>query len=743
MLLILAASDLVVGVSNDAVNFLNSARGARAAKNWIIMLIASIGVFIGATFSSGMMEVARKGIFHPQSFVFSEIMIIYLAVMLTDVILLDTYNSFALPTSTTVSIVFELLGAAVAVSLLKIGRDPLESLGDMAKYINTDQAFLIISGILLSVIIAFTVGSAVQFLTRLIFTFRYNKSLKRYGAIWGGLCISIITYFILIKGAKGSSFMTDEAKEWIQLNTWLILAASFIGWGIIVQLARALFKINIPRMVILFGTFALAFAFAGNDLVNFIGVPLAGLKSFQGFAAAPGADPNTFSMAFMSGEVQTETYLLLVAGLIMVTTLWTSRKARHVSKTELSIASHETGNERFGSSALSRSLVRSVVSMGQFMQGIVPVKLRNKINERFSRPVTASAAEAQSFDMIRASMNLTVASSLIALATSLGLPLSTTYVTFMVSMGTTLADRAWGRESAVYRVTGVFTVVGGWFLTAIIAFTVSMVFATLIDLGGLFATIALFFLAVFLFVRTFKNFQKREKTEKKTADEMNGEDILSICNNYTTKILDLIPEMLGDTFTALHDEDRKEIKKLKEKAQALLLETKNRKNHFTIRLRGIDESSMEYGHFYLQMLHYMREFSHSLYNIIDSCFEHVDNTHCGTNPQQHEELIKLQHDVNRIFSTVSNMVKKQDFKEKEPMKRIQENLLDEIVEYQKNQVKRIKNGETNTRNSVLYMTILTGTKDLLVDVIRLLKVQSKFNPVSPVVDKIPPLSEKT
>ncbi|MDZ7796212.1 MAG: inorganic phosphate transporter [Candidatus Marinimicrobia bacterium] len=246
MLLFLAASDLVVGVSNDAVNFLNSAKGARAAKNWIIMLIASIGVFIGATFSSGMMEVARKGIFHPQSFVFSEIMIIYLAVMLTDVILLDTYNSFALPTSTTVSIVFELLGAAVAVSLLKIGRDPLESLGDMAKYINTDQAFLIISGILLSVIIAFTVGSAVQFLTRLIFTFKYNKRLKRYGAIWGGLCISIITYFILIKGAKGSSFMTYEAKEWIRLNTWLILAVSFIGWGIIVQVTRSLFKINIP-----------------------------------------------------------------------------------------------------------------------------------------------------------------------------------------------------------------------------------------------------------------------------------------------------------------------------------------------------------------------------------------------------------------------------------------------------------------------------------------------------------------
>ena len=731
MLFFLAASDLIVGVTNDAVNFLNSARGARAAKNWIIMIIAGLGVFIGATFSSGMMEVARKGIFHPQSFVFAEIMIIYLAVMLTDIILLDTYNSLALPTSTTVSIVFELLGAAVAVSLLKIGRDPVEGLGDMAKYINTDKALLIISGILLSVIIAFTIGAIVQFFTRLIFTFKYNKNLRRFGALWGGLCISIITYFILIKGAKGSSFMTEEAKEWIKMNTWLILGASFVGWGIIVQLGRWIFKINIPRMVILFGTFALAFAFAGNDLVNFIGVPLAGFKSYQGFAAVPGADPQTFSMAFMSGEVQTETYLLLLAGLIMVVTLWTSKKSRHVSKTELSIASHDAGNERFGSSPLSRSVVRTAVSMGQFMQRVAPLKLRNKVSERFSRPVTASAAEAQSFDMIRASMNLTVASSLIALATSLGLPLSTTYVTFMVSMGTTLADRAWGRESAVYRVTGVFTVIGGWFMTAIIAFTVSMIFATLIDLGGVFAIIALFILAMFLLVRAFGRFRRKEKAEKTTSDELNGEDILSICNNYTTKILDLVPEMLADTMSALHNEDRRELKKLREQVRGLLLETKNRKNHFTLRLRGIDENSMEYGHFYLQMLHYIREFSHSLENIIDSCHEHVENTHCGTNHHQHQELIKLQHELSHIFSTVSNMIKKQDFKEKEPMKDLQEKLLDEIVEFQKNQVRRIKNNETNTRNSVLYMTILTGTKDLLVDVIRLLKVQSKFSPVEP------------
>ncbi|MBN2780709.1 MAG: inorganic phosphate transporter [Candidatus Marinimicrobia bacterium] len=728
VLFFLAASDLVVGVTNDAVNFLNSARGAKAAKNWIIMTIASVGVFIGATFSSGMMEVARKGVFHPQEFFFSEIMIIYLAVMLTDVILLDAYNSLALPTSTTVSIVFELLGAAVAVSLLKIGRSPVETLADLPKYINSDKALMIISGILVSVIIAFTVGALVQFLTRLFFTFRYQKMLNRFGAIWGGFCIAVITYFILIKGANGSSFMTEEAKNWINANTWLILGLSFAGWAVIIQLARWIFKINVPRMIILFGTFALAFAFAGNDLVNFIGVPLAGFKAFQGFAAVPGADPNTFSMAFLSGKVKTETYMLLIAGLIMVITLWTSKKSKHVSKTELSMARHDSGEERFGSTGLSRTVVRASVNIGQFLKKAVPQKLRHAVDARFSRPVMNSESEAQSFDMIRASMNLTIASSLIALGTSLGLPLSTTYVTFMVSMGTTLADRAWGRESAVYRITGVFTVIGGWFLTAIMAFTVSLLFAILIDLGGLVAILALLALSGFLIARTFKIFRKNEETEKVTQEELEDNDIFTICNSYTTEILDLVPDMLLDTIVSLHQEDRKKLKELKDKAEDLLLESKNRKNHFTVRLREIEEDSLQYGHFYLQMLHYIREFSHSIDQLVQACYEHVDNTHCGTSEEQYQELIELHAELNRIFNAVSLMVKRQNFKQKEPIKRAQEALLDKIVEYQMNQVIRIKGSETNSRNSVLYLSLLSGSKDLLVDVIRLLKVQSKFTP---------------
>lgn len=728
LLFFLAASDLIVGVTNDAVNFLNSARGARAAKNWVIMLIASIGVFIGATFSSGMMEVARKGIFHPQEFMFSEIMIIYLAVMLTDIILLDAYNSLALPTSTTVSIVFELMGSAVAIALLKIGRNPLETVSDLPKYINSDRALLIISGILLSVIIAFTVGAIVQFITRLLFTFKYQKNLDRFGAIWGGFCISIITFFILIKGAKGSSFMTADIKTWIEANTLLILGASFVGWSIIIQLAKSVFKVNVPRMVILFGTFALAFAFAGNDLVNFIGVPLAGLKSFQLFSSVPGADPSTFSMVQLSGKVQTETFILLIAGAIMVITLWTSKKSKHVSKTELNMASKDATDERFGSTGFSRSVVRMAVNTNQVVRRFVPNRVRNIVNSRFSRPVTNTDAEAQSFDMIRASMNLTVASSLIALGTSFGLPLSTTYVTFMVSMGTTLADRAWGRESAVYRITGVFTVIGGWFLTAIIAFTVSMLFATLLDLGGIYSVIALSALAIFLMYRTFKVFRQKEAQKEEAQKEEEGNDVLTICNEYTMRILKTIPQMYEDTVDAIHKEDRKQLRELKKQSKELLENTKTRKNHFTIRLRDIEEDSLQYGHFYLQMLQYIREFARSMNDMILACSEHVENTHCGTGKVQNEELSMLNEEIKSIYSSIQEMVRTQNFSQKEPIKEQHEALIEMIVEFQKNEVRRVKHEQSQTRNSVLFQTLMSATKDLSVDAIRLLKVQSKFNP---------------
>ena len=728
VLFFLAISGLVVGVTNDAVNFLNSARGAKAAKNWIIMIIASAGILLGTTFSSGMMEVARKGIFHPQEFYFSEVMIIYLAVMLTNVILLDVYNTLALPTSTTVSVVFALLGAALSVSLIKIGRLPGESISDLTKYINSDKALAIMAGILLSVVIAFTISTIVQFLTRMIFTFKYKKALSRFGAIWGGICIAIITYFILVKGAKGSSFMTADAKIWIQANTWLILGLSFIGWTIIIQIFRWIFKVNIPRMIILIGTFSLAFAFAGNDLVNFIGVPLAGFKAFQVFSAVPGADPHLFSMDFMSGAIKTDTYLLLTAGTIMIVTLWVSKKSRHVSKTELSIARQGIGEERFASTGISRTVVHSIVVINEFFRKIIPLKVQHKINERFSRPVMNSESEAQSFDMIRASMNLTIASSLIALGTSLELPLSTTYVTFMVSMGTSLADRAWGRESAVYRMSGVFTVVGGWFLTAIIALLVSMLFALLINWGGIVATILLLAFAIFVLFRTFITHKKSEQKEASLHEDEDNNDILDMCNHHTIKILDQIPEILEKNIKACYKEDRKKIKELHEQVKFLMLDTKNRKNSFTVRLRNIEEESLEFGHFYLQMLHYIREFSHSINYVVDASYEHIYNNHRGINNEQYEELVYLCEHLEDIFKDVKKAIIKQNFEKKAKIKRKQEKLLDHISDCQSNQVKRIKHGKTNTRNSMLYMTTLFGVRDLLVHIIRLLKVQSKFMP---------------
>ncbi|MEE4256001.1 MAG: inorganic phosphate transporter, partial [Bacteroidales bacterium] len=473
VLFALAISDLIVGVSNDAVNFLNSAIGAKAAPFKIIMIVAALGVLVGATFSSGLMEVARKGIFHPGQFYFSEIMIIFLAVMITDVILLDTFNTFGLPTSTTVSIVFELLGGAVAISLIKI-YGSMDTLSDMGKYINSSNALMIIFGILLSVAVAFTVGAVVQYLARLMFTFNYKKNLKYFGSLWGGIALTAITYFMIIKGAKGASFMNDDVKNFIEVNQWTIVAFSFVFWTILFQVLSMISKrINVLKIIVLVGTFALAMAFAGNDLVNFIGVPLAGYESFLAFLKSPGTDPNAMFMTALSGKIKTDTWMLLVAGLIMVATLYKSKKARSVVTTSLDLSRQNEGSERFNSTLFSRVLVRHTMNVAKGINYMIPAGVRNAINNRFDiEKVKESNIEQQkkdavSFDMIRASVNLVVASILIAFGTSMKLPLSTTYVTFMVVMGTSLADGAWGRESAVYRVTGVISVIGGWFLTAL------------------------------------------------------------------------------------------------------------------------------------------------------------------------------------------------------------------------------------------------------------------------------------
>jgi len=732
VLFALAISDLIVGVSNDAVNFLNSAIGSKVAPLKVIMIVAALGILIGATFSSGMMEVARKGIFHPQYFYFSEIIIIFLAVMITDVILLDTFNTYGMPTSTTVSIVFELLGAAVAISIIKRYTDP--NALEFSEYINSAKALAIISGILLSVVIAFTVGVIVQYLARLLFSFNYKRNLKYFGAIWGGIAITVITYFILIKGAKGAAFMSDETKDYIKQNSLMIITSSFIFWTIILQLFSWLTKMNILKFIVLVGTFALAMAFAGNDLVNFIGVPLAGFESFKSFIANPGMEPDTFLMADLTGKIKTPVFFLLIAGIIMVVTLWTSKKARSVTKTEINLARQDVGYERFGSSLFARSLVRSINNMSKNFRSIIPGSLLNKIEKRFDQKEyleqqNALGKEAPYFDSIRASVNLVVASILIAFATSLKLPLSTTYVTFMVAMGTSLSDRAWGRESSVYRITGVFSVIGGWFFTAFSAFTVAFIIAMIISWGGFISVIILVALAVFFVYRSHIIHRRRAKGDeiKETAEEvMTGSKIADKCSVNVTHILNKVSEIYDSTLEGLTKEDFKLLKKTYKEVEKINKKTKELKDNISITITKLEENSIETGHYYVQVLDYLREIAHSITFIIKPSYDHVDNNHKALLPVQIEELTELTGLVKDFVKDMNKIIQSQDYSSLNEAIEKQQTILNFIDSSRKKQVKRIKANEVGTRNSMLFLSILAESKSLLLQLINLLKSHRDF-----------------
>lgn len=727
VLFILAISDLIVGVSNDAVNFLNSAVGSKAAPFKVIMLIAALGILFGTIFSSGMMEIARKGIFHPQYFYFSEIMIIFLAVMVTDILLLDMFNTFGLPTSTTVSIVFELLGAAVAVAIYKISTDPNGAM-HVGNYINSEKALAIIAGILLSVIIAFSIGALVQYLIRIVFSFNYKKTLKNYGAIWGGIAISAITYFILIKGAKGAAFMSDDTKELIKENTLLILGASFIVWTILLQLLSWLIKINILKLIVLVGTFALAMAFAGNDLVNFIGVPIAGLASFKDFIANPGADPNSFLMTALQGKTQTPTLLLILAGLIMVITLWFSRKARGVMKTEIDLGRQNEGAERFGSSAISRTIVRRSLNFSKVITNIIPYTVKNKISKRFRPIETLEEADSRSFDLVRASVNLVVASIIISFATSLKLPLSTTYVTFMVAMGTSLADKAWGRESAVYRITGVLSVIGGWFFTAFSAFVVAFLLALLFSWGGFIAIGIMVIIAFFIIFKTQAFHKKREENQKATESnyEITGDNIVEKCSTEVVDILFDISVIYKDIFQALVNEDIKKLREINKRVDKINKHTKRLKNNTYKTIHQLNEDLIETGHYYVQVLDYLREIAHCITFIVQPSLEHVDNNHKGLIPEQITELNFITKGIDDLIKIVNNVIKNNEFNDLIKVLYHQKTLLAAIEEYRKKQIKRIKHKEAGTKNSMLYITILAETKNLLLNTINLVKSQRDF-----------------
>jgi len=730
----LAASDLVVGVSNDAVNFLNSAIGSKVAPLRTIMIIAALGILVGATFSSGMMEVARKGIFHPQHFYFSEIMIIFLAVMITDVILLDTFNTFGMPTSTTVSIVFELLGAAVAISIVKQYTD-VNAL-EISEYINSAKALAIISGILLSVVISFTVGAIVQYLARLLFSFNYKKNLKYFGAIWGGIAITAITYFILIKGAKGASFMSGETKDFIKENTLQIIGISLAAWTVILQILTMLTRLNILKFIVLIGTFALAMAFAGNDLVNFIGVPLAGYESYSSFIANPGAEPATFLMADLTGKVQTPTLFLLIAGLIMVVTLWTSKKSRSVTKTEINLARQDAGYERFSSSIFARSLVRGTDNFARGFTKIIPTGINRRIEKQFDqteykKQLSNMGEEAPYFDMIRASVNLVVASILISFATSMKLPLSTTYVTFMVAMGTSLSDKAWGRESAVYRITGVFSVIGGWFFTAFSAFTVAFLVAMAIKFGGFIAIFVLISMAIFFVYRTHIIHKKRT-SEAEEVDEENEVEILSgsaiaqKCEANVTGGLTKISEILAVTVEGLSKEDLKKLRKVYKNVEKLNRTTKSYKDNINETIKHLEDNSIETGHYYVQVIDYLREMAHSTSFITKPCMDHVDNHHKELLPIQLEELFDMTRMTREFFTEINHMIRTRDFSKLDELIEKQSKILKYIDTSRKKQVKRIKANEVGTRNSMLFLGLLSEGKNLVLQSINVIKAQRDF-----------------
>ena len=716
ILFILAISDLIVGVSNDAVNFLNSAIGARVASRRTIMIVASVGILIGTTFSSGMMEVARKGVFNPEFFFFGEVMVIFLAVMLTDIILLDFFNTIGLPTSTTVSIVFELLGAAVVVSLIKIAGQA-EGVGMLSKYINSSQALLIISGIFLSVLFAFIIGALVQYISRLIFTFHYHKKKQYITALWAGLAMTAMFYFLLLKGLKGASFTSEGFLLWVKGKMLLLLGLSFVIWtGVFVVLSR--WKVDAFRVVVLFGTFSLAMAFAGNDLVNFIGVPIAGFESYLAWSGS-GAEAFSYTMESLQRPVQTNSLLLLIAGAIMTITLWFSRKARTVTDTEVSLGRQDEGHERFHPSILARGIVRGGIISNQLFSRILPKQWSSKLEKSFLPPGEEQHEEKPAFDLVRASVNLTTASVLIAFATSLKLPLSTTYVSFMVAMGTSLADRAWGRDSAVYRVAGVLNVIGGWLATALIAFVVAGIFAFLIFYFQLTAVLILIGLATIFIYRSFSYHKIQDKkNQKRIAFESEKERIAveKLIRKLSTRINDLfhvINNTLDTAFGALLNEDRQRLYQTHQAITSLIEKNEDLQYELFRSIKRIQEESSNGSRLILYVYDLEQDIVQSVGLVEKSIRNHLENYLSPLKPIQKSWLHNLNRDIMEYLSDVAAFVADPESGNTESLFTNKKRILQKLEEAIAMQVEGVKNKEFGKRNSLLMFKLLLESKDIV------------------------------
>ena len=727
-LVILAVVDLIVGVSNDAVNFLNSAIGSKVISFRNILIIASLGVFVGAVFSSGMMEVARKGIFVPSKFYFDEIMFIFMAVMIGDILLLDFFNTLGMPTSTTVSIVFNLLGAAVVMALIKIGMSDTETAADLSTYINTEKAKQIISGILLSVVISFTVGMIVQWVSRLVFSFQYEKKVKNFGFIFAGICLTAIGYFIFFKGLKGTPFYGD-IKGFLEQNTLLIIASMLGFWTFLMFIIDKVFKINVLVIVIGLGTFGLALAFAGNDLVNFIGVPMAAYHSYEAWSVS-GIPASEFSMEILSEKVPTEPALLFIAGSIMVVTLAFSKKARTVSETSIDLSRQGDGSERFQPNFLSRTIVKGSTKLVNAISFILPSSVQARITNSFQTPALEISEEKAkalpAFDMIRASINLAVAGILISIATSMKLPLSTTYVTFMVAMGTSLADRAWGRESAVYRVAGVLNVIGGWFFTAFSAFTFAGILTYIIYMGRGAAVAILLLFAGILVVRNYLSHKKKSNAQsdhtslKKSASHTVQEIIEESADN-VAKSMYRTTRIFNGIVDGLSNQDSGALKKMRKRIGTFEEEVESLRNHLFYFIKNLDETSVRGSNFYIMVLANLTDVVQSLEFIAKKSYKHIDNNHKPLSKSQISDLNEIQSMFNGILVSVEQAFTAQNFSDLSTCLEKENSILALISEKIDVQIARTRKEEVSPKNTALYFNLLLETKDLVKAVMRLVE----------------------
>lgn len=732
-LFLLAIFDLSVGVSNDAVNFLNSAIGSKAASFKRVLIVASIGVFIGAAMSNGMMDIARHGIFRPEYFSFYDLICIFMAVMVTDIILLDIFNTLGMPTSTTVSMVFELLGATFVVAIIKMAGGADLGLSDL---LNTEKALSVILGIFLSVAIAFFFGTVVQFISRTIFSFNYRSKLTWKIGIFGGICATAIVYFLLIKGIKDLSFMTPELKGWINSHTSLIIGGCFLIFTLLMQLLHFL-KVNVLKVIVLMGTFSLAMAFAGNDLVNFIGVPLSGLASFQDYAANGGGDAHGFLMNSLNGPANTPVYFLIGAGVIMVVALATSKKAKNVTKTEIGLGSQQGGDEMFGSSRIARRLVRWTLSVLAWVRRVTPPRVRRWFNRRFNVDETIMDQGA-AFDLIRGSVNLVLAGALIALGTSMKLPLSTTFVTFMVAMGTSLADRSWGRESAVFRITGVISVIGGWFITAGAAFIGAGVIVALMHFGGHWVIFALAVLTIYLLIRSNRRFKNKQETE--SSDALFQTIITTEDKTRTWPMLMLyIKEQQQDFLTFAENSYRDitaafiaENSGALNKAESALAQRKNvlknARRKETLCLRHVQhETAIEKSPWFYLSNNLCMSLLYNLRRINEVCKEHVENNFRPLPPRYTEEYELLRTRISILFNDTLEVMQNNDMQPIALLRRHCDEIKDSISAAYHRIQDHLREGDTASMTVLyVYVNILQETQEMVSSIRKYLRAFAKL-----------------